>query len=29
LRKRYPRTSFMANPSNIKEVEFDDTIWFP
>lgn len=26
LRKRYPRTSFMANHSNIKEVEFDDTI---
>jgi len=26
LRKRYPNTSFMARSSNLKEVEFNDTI---
>lgn len=26
LRKRYPNTSFMAKSSNLKEVEFNDTI---
>jgi hypothetical protein len=26
LRKKYPNTSFMAKPTNVKEVDFNDTV---
>ena len=26
LRKKYPHTSFMAKPKNVKEVDFNDTV---